>query len=86
MMIAILAITAACTAVFAMGFSLGRSWITLRARTEENRRRELDLAIFEKRSAVLKEGRELSGNLEDLLYRVSVQKEIGELTDKPGEK
>ena len=85
MLTAFIVVSSACVAVFAMGFSLGRTWLTLRTRVEENRRRELELMIFDKRCSVIRESKELSGNLDELLYRVSIQKEIGELTDKPGE-
>lgn len=74
-----------CAFIFALGFSLGRSWLSLHVRREENRRKELVLAIFEKRSSVIKESKEISDNLEDLLYRVTVQQQITDLTSKKGE-
>ena len=85
MTVTFLSLIALCGFIFALGFSMGRSWLVLRIRREENRRRELVQAIMEKRSSVIKESKEISDNLEDLLYRVTVQQQITDLTSKKGE-
>jgi hypothetical protein len=59
-----------------IGISIGHSLILLRLRREENRRRELELALMEKRTDVLRQGRKVAQDLEDALFKAKVQQEI----------
>jgi hypothetical protein len=68
--------------IFLLGLSLGRSIITLKFRKEENKKRELELKLFEKRAEVFKQGKEIATNLEELLYKVRIQQEIDQITRK----
>ncbi len=65
-----------------LGATIGHSILILRIRKEENRKRELELAIYEKRSQVIKEGKKISGELEELLYKANVQLEIDKIKKK----
>jgi hypothetical protein len=68
--------------IFLLGFTLGRSFITLRIRKEENRKRALELKMLEKRAEVFPEGGERPGSLEELIYRAQIQEEIEKLIRK----
>lgn len=68
--------------VLLLGVAIGRSIFVLKMRHEENRKRELELALLEKRSQVLKEGKKIAGNLKELIYKANIQKEIDKLTRK----
>jgi len=65
-----------------LGLAIGHSYILLRLRREENRRRELDLLLLEKRTDVLRQGRKVAQDLEDALYRAKVQQEIDNIIRK----
>jgi hypothetical protein len=54
----------------------------LRLRREENRRRELELTLLEKRTEILKQGRKVAQDLEDALYKAKVQQEIDDIIRK----
>ncbi len=62
--------------IILLAISVGHSVVLLRLRREENRRRELELALMEKRTDVLRQGRKVAQDLEDALYRAKVQQEI----------
>ena len=83
MALTFLAMLSLCAFVFALGFSMGKTWLQLKARQVENDKRSLELAITERRSAIITESKEVSRHLEDLLYRVSVAKQIEDITAKP---
>ena len=68
--------------VLLLGMSIGHSICMLKLRREENRRRELELALLEKRAAVLKEGKQIARDLEDVLYQAKVQQEIDDIIKK----
>lgn len=62
--------------ILLLGISIGHSIILLRLRREENKRRELELTLMEKRTDVLMRGRKVAQDLEDALYKAKVQQEI----------
>jgi uncharacterized membrane protein len=62
--------------------AIGHSFLLLRLRKEENRRRELDLILLEKRTEILKQGRKVAQDLEDALYKAKVQQEIDDIIRK----
>ncbi len=66
--------------IFLLGITIGHSFFVLQLRKEENRKRELELAILDKRSHILKESKKISNNLEELFYKVQVQEEIDKIT------
>ena len=51
-------------------------------RKEENKKRELELALLTKRSQVMKESKHFSERLEELIYKVNVKKEIDNIIGK----
>jgi len=65
-----------------LGMSIGRSILILKTRREENKRRELELALLEKRASVLKEGKQIAHDLEEVLYQAKVQQEIENIIKK----
>ena len=68
--------------VLLLGISIGRSLLVLKLRKEENKRRELELAVIEKRAAVLQEGKRIAHDLEEVLYQAKVQQEIDNIIKK----
>jgi hypothetical protein len=68
--------------VLLLGISIGRSILILKTRREENKRRELELALLEKRASVLKEGKQIAHDLEEVLYQAKVQQEIENIIKK----
>ena len=63
------------TFLFMLGSSVIKAVKTLKMRRELNKQKDLELAILEKREALLKEGKKVSENLEELLYKAQLQKE-----------
>ncbi len=74
--------TVACIFIFLLGISIGHSLFTLKMRKEENKKRELELALLTKHSQVMKERKHLSERLEELIYKVNVKKEIDNIIGK----
>jgi uncharacterized membrane-anchored protein YhcB (DUF1043 family) len=68
--------------VLLMGIAIGHSFILFRLRREENRKRELELSLLEKRTDVLRQGRKVAQDLEEALYRAKVQQEIDDIIQK----
>lgn len=65
-----------------LGMSIGRSLLILKTRREENKHRELELALLEKRASVLQEGKQIAHDLEEVLYQAKVQQEIENIIKK----
>ena len=61
------------------GIAIGHSYLLLRLRREENRRRELEIVLMEKRAEVLKRGKEVAQDLGDALYKAKIQQEIDDI-------
>ena len=76
MLFNILIFSIAGTFTFLLGISVGHSIFIVRQRNEENRKREHELSLLNKRFQIMKESKHLSKKLEDLLYKANVQKEI----------
>jgi hypothetical protein len=70
--------------ILLLGVSIGRSIILLKVRREENRKRELELELLEKRVEVIERGKAVASNLEDLIYKAHVQQEIDKIMRKKG--
>jgi len=68
--------------VLLLGVAIGHSFLLLRLRKEENRRRELELTLLERRTDILKQGRKVAQELEDILYRAKVHQEINDIITK----
>lgn len=77
-----LILSVGCVFIFLLGITIGHSIFVLQLRKEENRKRELELAILNKRTQVLKESKQISENLEELLYKANVQQEIENILRK----
>ncbi|HMD67588.1 MAG TPA: hypothetical protein VKF42_01830 [Chitinivibrionales bacterium] len=67
-----------------LGLSLGHSILVFKIRKEENKRRELEIALLEKRAAMLSEGKQIAHDLEEVLYKAKVQQEINDIFKKKG--
>jgi len=68
--------------ILLFGVAIGHSFLLLRLRREENRRRELDLTLLEERTEILKHGRKVAQDLEDVLYKAKVHQEINDIIQK----
>ena len=68
--------------VVLLAISLGKNILAYKIRQEENKRKQLELSIMEKRARLLEEGKKIPVNLEDLLYRAQIQKEIDDILRK----
>ena len=68
--------------ILILGVSIGRSVVLLRLRSEENRKRELELSLLEKRSEILMQGKKIAHDLEEVLYKAKVQQEIDDIIRK----
>ncbi len=68
--------------ILLLGISIGHSFMLLRLRTEENRKRELELSLLEKRSEILIQGKKIAHDLEEVLYKAKVQQEIDDIIRK----
>lgn len=70
--------------VLLLGISLGRSILIYKTRKEENKKKEFELALMEKRVEILSEGKKIAHSLEEILYKAQVQKEIDDIIRKNG--
>ena len=68
--------------ILLLGLSIGHSILQLRLRSEENRKRELELSLLEKRSDILMQGKKVAHDLEEVLYKAKVQQEIDDIIRK----
>ena len=68
--------------VLFMGISIGHSYLRFKLRREENRKKELELKLLEKRTEILQESRNIAHELEELLYKAKVQQEINDIIRK----
>jgi len=68
--------------ILLFGLAIGHSFLLLRLRREENRRRELDLTLLEERTEILNRGLKVAQNLEDVLYKAKVHQEINDIIRK----
>jgi hypothetical protein len=68
--------------VFLLGVSIGHSLIMLKIHREENRKKELELALLEKRSDFLSSSKQIAQDLEEVLYNAKVQQEIDDILRK----
>ncbi len=72
--------------VLLFGISIGRSLLFYKIRKEETRRKEIELSLLEKRAEIISEGKKIATNLEELLYKAQVQKEIDDIIRKGGKR
>jgi hypothetical protein len=68
--------------IILFALSLGRSILLLKIRREENRKRELELAVFETKAEILSRGKKIARELEDALYTAKVLQEIDTIIRK----
>ena len=68
--------------ILLLGLSIGHSIVLLRIRAEENRKKELELSLLEKRSEILMQGKKIAHDLEEVLYKAKVQQEIDDIIRK----
>jgi uncharacterized membrane-anchored protein YhcB (DUF1043 family) len=65
-----------------LGLSIAHSILIIRIRRQENRRRELETALMEKRAEALRQSRQIARDLEEVMYKVKVQQEIDDILKK----
>ncbi|HON09912.1 MAG: hypothetical protein GX089_14810 [Fibrobacter sp.] len=68
--------------ILLLGISIGHSVLLLKIRKEENRKRELELALLEKRANVLEQGKKVAHDIEEALYQAKIQQEIDDIIKK----
>ena len=68
--------------ILLLGLSIGHSVVLFKLRAEENRKRELELSLLEKRSEILMQGKKIAHDLEEVLYKAKVQQEIDDIIRK----
>ena len=68
--------------ILLLGISIGHSALLLKIRKEENRKRELELALLEKRANVLEQGKKVAHDIEEALYQAKIQQEIDDIIKK----
>jgi hypothetical protein len=68
--------------VFLLGVAVGHSIIQLKIHREENRKKELELALFEKRGNAPSPGARSASELEEDLYNARVRQEIDDILSK----
>jgi hypothetical protein len=68
--------------ILILGLSIGHSILIIRKRKEENRRRELELSLLEKRTQELQESKKTARYLEEVLFKAKVQQEINDILKK----
>jgi hypothetical protein len=68
--------------ILLLGISIGHSILQLKIRKEENRKRELELSLLEKRTEILQQGKKIAHDLEEVLYKAKVQQEIDDIIRK----
>jgi hypothetical protein len=68
--------------ILLLGISIGHSILQLKIRREENRKRELELSLLEKRTEILQQGKKIAHDLEEVLYKAKVQQEIDDIIRK----
>ena len=68
--------------VLLMGISIGNSYLRFKIRREENRKKELELLLLDKRNEILQQGKNVAHELEELLYKAKVQQEINDIIRK----
>jgi hypothetical protein len=68
--------------ILILGVALGHSIVLLKLRHEENRKKELELALLEKRADILQQGKKVAHDLEEVLYKAKVQQEIDDIIKK----
>lgn len=68
--------------IFLLGVSIGHSIILYRIQREETRKKELELALLEKRTNLLSRSKQIAHDLEEALYNAKVQQEIDDILRK----
>jgi hypothetical protein len=68
--------------VLLLGLSIAHSILIVRIRRGENRRRELETSLLEKRAEALRKGKQIAHDLEEVIYKAKVQQEIDDILKK----
>jgi hypothetical protein len=68
--------------ILLLGISIGHSILLYKTHREENRKRELELALLEKRSDILSQSKQIAHDIEEALYKAKVQQEIDDILRK----
>jgi len=65
--------------VFLVGAAVGHTVLLYRVRQQEGRNKLLELKLMEKRQEILQQGRLVANNLEEVLYKAKIQREIDDI-------
>lgn len=68
--------------ILLLGIAVGHSVLQLKIHKEVNKKRELEIAYLEKRAEILKQGKKIAHDLEEVLYKAKVQQEIDDIIRK----
>jgi hypothetical protein len=68
--------------VFLLGVAVGHSIIQFRIYREENRKKELELALLEKRQDILSQRTQNAADLEEEQFNARVRQEIDDILSK----
>lgn len=68
--------------VFFLGISIGHSIVMLKIHREENRKKELELSLLEKRTDLLSNSTQIAHDLEEVLFNAKVRQEIDDILRK----
>lgn len=68
--------------ILILGASIGHTVVLLRLRNQENRKKELELLLLEKRAEILQQGKKIAHDLEEVLYKAKIQQEIDDMIRK----
>ena len=73
-------IVALAVMLFFVGIAIGHSKTAVRLRVEENRKREIEHDIIQKRAQLMKAREKITENIDDLIFKANVHREIENIT------
>jgi hypothetical protein len=68
--------------ILLLGISIGHSIVIYRIHREENRKKELELALLEKSADLMSQGKLIARDIEDALYSAKIRQEIDDILRK----
>ncbi|MCU0609488.1 MAG: hypothetical protein MUF22_06965 [Chitinispirillaceae bacterium] len=68
--------------ILLLWISIGHSIVIYRIHREENRKKELELALLEKSADLMSQGKLIARDIEDALYSAKIRQEIDDILRK----
>ncbi|HUI91577.1 MAG TPA: hypothetical protein VLX68_04930 [Chitinivibrionales bacterium] len=65
-----------------LGLSIVHSVLIIKIRRQEDRRRQLEAELLEKRAHALAQGKQIARELEEVIYKIKVQQEIDDILNR----